>query len=70
MHRQPVSSSNLKSIGYDASQAILEVEFHDSRVYQYFGVPPREYRALMVASSHGTYFNAYIRGKYHCSRVK
>ena len=38
MIRQPVSSSNIRSIGYDSESNTLEIEFHSGGVYQYFGV--------------------------------
>lgn len=69
MQRQAVSSSNLASIGYDASSEILEVEFNSGRVYEYYDVPESEYDALMDASSHGRYFNANIRNDYECSEI-
>ena len=36
MIRQPVSSSNIRSIGYDSMSSTLEIEFHSGGVYQYF----------------------------------
>ena len=39
MYRQPVSSSNLASVGYDASSMTLEVGFNNGSVYQYYNVP-------------------------------
>lgn len=38
MDRTPVSSTNLKSVGYDAVNRVLEIEFHDGGIYQYFNV--------------------------------
>lgn len=61
MKRQRVSSSNLASIGYDEEQKILEVEFLNNSIYQYFGIPSRTYKNLMDAPSHGKYFNVNIR---------
>lgn len=43
MKRQSVESSNLASIGYDAENEILEVEFKHGGVYQYFDVPENVY---------------------------
>lgn len=34
MQRQPISSSNLKTVGYDADTQVLEIEFHHGGVYQ------------------------------------
>lgn len=61
MDRISVASSNLVSIGYDSSTHVLEVEFSKSRVYQYFDVPSSVYDGLMAASSHGTYFDQYVK---------
>jgi hypothetical protein len=64
MNRIPVISSNLRSVGYDVSTQILEIEFHSSRIYQYFNVPESIYNNLMVAASHGSYFYHFIRNVY------
>ena len=64
MKRQSVESSNLASIGYDAANEILEVEFNHGGVYQYFDVPEGVYQELMDAPSHGVYFSANIRNDY------
>jgi hypothetical protein len=69
MQRQFVSSSNLRSVGYDHLQQILEIEFHNGGIYQYFGVPEHIYSSLMAASSHGSYFHAFIRESYRYRRV-
>jgi len=70
MRRIPVSSSNLKSIGYDADTRILEIEFQTGAVYRYFQVPESEYRGLMNAASHGKYFHANIRNRYRYEKVR
>ena len=69
MDRTPVGSSNLVSVGYEATTLTLEVEFLSGAVYQYFDVPEFEWQGLMQASSHGTYFNAHIRDMYRYTRV-
>ncbi len=69
MLRQLVSSSNLSAVGYDPGQAVLEIEFHNGGVYQYFDVPAEIYEGLMGAGSKGSYFHAYIRDQYAYRRV-
>lgn len=69
MERTPVSSSNIRSIGYDPDTSTLEIEFNNGRIYQYFAVPQGEFDALMSAGSHGTYLNANIKGKYNYVQV-
>lgn len=69
MLRQPVESSNLKSVGFDAERQVLEVEFLNGAIYQYDGVPPSVHTQLMSASSHGSYFSANIQNVYPYRRV-
>jgi hypothetical protein len=70
MKRTPVSSSNLREVGYDAASQTLEIEFHSGGVYQYYGVSPDVYEGLMSAGSHGRYFYYQIRGAYPYSRIR
>lgn len=64
MNRLPVTSSNLKSVGYDAQAFLLEIEFVNGRTYQYQGVEAWLYEALLNGESAGKTFFKYIRGKY------
>ena len=70
MIRQPVSSSNLSSIGYDSESHTLEIEFHSGGVYQYFDVPQSVYDALMSAPSHGSFFHRNVRDKYRYTKIQ
>jgi len=70
MNRDRVQSSNLYSVGYDAEDEILEIEFNDSSVYQYFGIPEYIYSNLMSASSKGSYHHSHIRGKYRYKKIR
>lgn len=62
MERKRVSSSNIRSIGYQ--NITLEVEFNNGRVYQYYNVPENLYNGLMSASSHGSYFASNIINRF------
>ncbi len=70
MKRETVNSSNLRSVGYDRSVEILEIEFKNRGIYQYSKVPEKIYLELMNAPSHGKYFLRIIRDKYTTKRVK
>jgi len=71
MDRTPVSSTNLKSVGYDTENMVLEIEFHNGGIYQYFNVPESKYEGLMKADSHGKYFDAYIKkGGYRFKKIR
>lgn len=69
MKRQQVESLNLASIGYDAENEILEVQFNHGGVYQYFDVPENVYEELMNADSHGRYFVANIKDDYEYQKI-
>ncbi len=69
MKRQAVTSSNIASIGYDERNEILEIEFRQGRVYQYFSVPKSVYQELMNASSHGKYHASKIKDKYRYAEI-
>lgn len=69
MNRQEVSSSDIKSVGYDEQNEVLEVEFQAGSVYQYLHVPKHEYQNLMSASSHGKHLNKFIKGSYEYVKI-
>ncbi|GGD85945.1 KTSC domain-containing protein [Microbacterium murale] len=69
MRRLGVESSAIRSVGYDAGLATLEIEFTSGDVYRYHAVPPSVHRALMDAESKGRYFVAHIRDVYPTVRV-
>ncbi|MEQ1762067.1 MAG: KTSC domain-containing protein [Pyrinomonadaceae bacterium] len=64
MTRQRVSSTSIRSIGYDADHRILEVEFRNDGIYQYFDVPREEYDDLVGAASIGRYYSKIIKPTY------
>jgi len=64
MNRTPVSSSNIRSVGYDPASRTLELEFHSGGLYQYSGVPETIYQGFMRAASKGSYFHDHIKGRY------
>jgi len=67
MKREPLESSSLASVGYDAGRQVLEVEFLNGGVYEYDDVPQETYHALLEADSKGRYLNAEIK-PHHPSR--
>jgi len=62
MDREQVSSSLLRSVGYDPDEQILEVELQDGNIYQYRDVLEQTYQELLDADSHGRYCNHHVRG--------
>jgi len=52
MYRQSVSSSRISSVGWEND--VLEVQFHNGAIYQYYNVSRSEYLNFMNASSLGS----------------
>lgn len=69
MRRRAVSSSSLRSIGYQPRTSTLEVEFVRGGVYRYQRVPQVVVDSLMEAESLGAYFNENIRDRYVTVRM-
>lgn len=69
MKRTYVMSTDIKSIGYEASDRILEIEFLDSSVYQYQNVPKIAHLALMTAQAKGLHFHTNIKDVYPCVKI-
>lgn len=70
MRRVRVRSSSLAVVGYDEAGRLLEVEFTNGSVYEYFDVPPAVHLALMTAPSLGRHMNVYVKPVFHCRRIR
>ena len=81
MNRTKVESSNLLSVGYDAAQQILEIEFKGNKksgpkLYHYLNVPEWVYQelidpeSLLYRGSKGTFFSEVVKGKFKYEEVK
>lgn len=60
IHMTPVTSSQIKAIGYDAASQTLAVEFN-SGLYHYYGVPAETHENLMKAESKNAYVQRVIK---------
>ncbi len=69
MERTPVTSTDIRSIGYNPESQTLEIEFNSGGLYQYAGVPEGEHEAMMNADSKGEYLNANIKGRYPYTKL-
>jgi hypothetical protein len=69
MERQPVTSSNVKTIGYDLGEHVLEVEF-TAGVYRYYDVPPAVHENLMGAASVGKVMSCIAGAGFRFERVQ
>ncbi|MCX6168695.1 MAG: KTSC domain-containing protein [Ignavibacteriales bacterium] len=64
-----VSSSHIEAVGYDPNTAVLEIQFKDGSVYDYYDVPSYEYDGLLSAESKGTYAHQNIYKKYRQQKI-
>jgi hypothetical protein len=70
MERKPVSSSHIRSVGYDPRARILEVELNSGTVQQFQGVSDEVYRRLMAAPSLVSYFRDHIEESFTARRIR
>ncbi|NIV36741.1 MAG: KTSC domain-containing protein [Anaerolineae bacterium] len=68
MNREPVTSSFIKSIGWEET-LMLEIEFSNGDVWQYHGVPPDMWEGFRIAESHGEFFHTYIKDQFPANRA-
>jgi hypothetical protein len=69
LERQSVKSRILRSVGYNDSTKILEIEFTSGLVYQYSGVPPKVYADLMHSDEIGKYYSEKVRPKFQTKQI-
>ena len=69
MDRAPVTSSAVVSVGYDTVRQILELEFVDGDVYQYYDVPQTTHKALLNAPSIGQFVNTDVKGRFRYTKL-
>lgn len=70
MERLSVKSRNVKSVGYDPEEKVLEVEFKSGGVYQYAGVQPGMFADLLAAESIGRFVSQVVRAGRRGLRIE
>lgn len=70
MKRVEVISSDIKTVGYDYNNNILEIEFHSRGIYQYYNVSEDAYISLINASSKGSFFHKNIKDRYTFHQIR
>jgi DNA helicase HerA-like ATPase len=69
MDMEDGNSSNIGQFGHDEESEILQVEFTQGTVYQYFDVPRHVYDGMVASDSRGKFLHANIKGAYRYSKV-
>lgn len=57
------------SIGYDPNSSILEIEFNEDVVWEYFDFPENLWFEFEESESKGKFFHREIKDKYRGARV-
>jgi hypothetical protein len=70
MERKKVNSSNIRSVGYDASSQTLEIELSDGTIWEYSRVPSEVHRRFMAAPTIISYYRDNIEEDYSRRRIK
>jgi len=70
VERKRVSASTLRSVGYDAGQQVLEIEFSGGSIVQYTGVSPEVHRRVMSSPSPGSFFQDQIDENFPSKRIR
>ena len=67
MELREVKSSNIRRIGYEDNNLI--VEYLSGTKYKYKKVPKEIYDAMLESDSKGRFMNSVIKGKYDYEKV-
>lgn len=67
MELREVLSSNIRKVGYDEGDLI--VEYLSGTKYKYKKVPKEIYEAMLEADSKGRFMNNSIKGKYEYEKI-
>jgi hypothetical protein len=66
---QPVDSSWVAEIGYDAKLHEVHIALIDRRAYAYESVPPQVWRRFQDTESKGTFVNEVLKPDYEFRRL-
>ncbi len=66
---QPIASTNITAIGYDADNLTMYIQFLDSSAYAYKGVQEHEFENLKTAPSVRFSFNRNNKNVYPYEQV-
>ena len=70
MERKRVNASNIRSIGYDGAQQVLEIEFTSGSIVQYGGVSSEVHRRFVNSPSPASFFQDQIDENFPSKRTR
>jgi hypothetical protein len=69
VERKRISASTIRSVGYDADQQALEIEFSSGSIVQYSGVSPEVHHRFVNSPSPGSFFQDQIDENFPYKRI-
>lgn len=69
LERIEVFSLEIASLGYDETTSVLQVEFHNMCIYNFFDVPKEYYEKCICADSVEKYFQINIKNHFTSDRI-
>jgi hypothetical protein len=69
MQHKAISSTNIKSIGYDQETRKLQVRFKSGGTYEYDGVTPEMHARFLNAPSPGGHFRDHILPNFKGKKI-
>lgn len=67
--RNPVTSSQIKSVGHCSATNTLSVEFKSGGVYHYHDVPADKHAEMLRSDSIGNFLHKNIKGQHQFTKV-
>ena len=69
MQMHPITSSQIREIGHDASTETLAVRFNTGALYHYTEFPASKFGQFMEAESKGGFFGKNVKGVHKYTRI-
>jgi|ASRM01.1.fsa_nt_gi hypothetical protein len=69
MERTEVVAGDVAAIGYEPLDEILEIEFNNLCVFNFFEVPNNIHEEFITSEDHDHYFESFIENQYDSDRV-
>lgn len=69
MEMVPVNCNNIKSIGYNENNNLLQIKFNNNSTYEYHNVDLIVFAELLYSKSKSTFAQQYIYDKYTNNKV-
>ena len=69
MQMHPITSSQIREIGHDASTETLAVRFNTGALYHYAAFPAAKFAQFMESESKGGFFGKNVKGAHEYTRI-